>query len=80
MDLTKLRKIKILSLLGLKDEGRDVSINCPFHHDQTPSMRIYKDNSYHCFGCGVNGRGAIDFLKESGEGFITVINELEKYV
>ena len=27
---------------------------CPFHHEKTASMKIYKD-SYNCFGCGANG-------------------------
>lgn len=27
---------------------------CPFHHEKTGSMKIYKD-SYNCFGCGANG-------------------------
>jgi DNA primase len=27
---------------------------CPFHHEKTASMKIYKD-SYHCFGCNANG-------------------------
>lgn len=29
-------------------------ICCPFHHEKTPSMRIYKD-SYYCFGCQAAG-------------------------
>ena len=27
---------------------------CPFHNDNTPSMKIYEDNFY-CFGCGATG-------------------------
>ena len=27
---------------------------CPFHNDNTPSMKIYEDNFY-CFGCGTTG-------------------------
>jgi DNA polymerase len=33
---------------------------CPFHTDNTPSMRIYHDH-YHCFGCGAHG-DRIDWL------------------
>lgn len=29
-------------------------INCPFHKENTASMKIYKD-SYYCFGCGESG-------------------------
>ena len=28
--------------------------SCPFHKDQHPSMRVYKDGA-HCFSCGWNG-------------------------
>ncbi len=27
---------------------------CPFHREDTPSLKIYKD-SYYCFGCGKGG-------------------------
>ena len=33
---------------------------CPFHTDNTPSMKIYHDH-YHCFGCGAHG-DRIDWL------------------
>lgn len=33
-------------------------INCPFHNDHTPSMKV--DHRFHCFGCGADG-DAIDF-------------------
>ena len=29
-------------------------IKCPFHTDDTASLKIYKD-SFYCFGCGKNG-------------------------
>ena len=27
---------------------------CPFHHERTPSCKLYERN-YHCFGCGAHG-------------------------
>lgn len=27
---------------------------CPFHPDNTPSLKIYEDH-YYCFGCGAHG-------------------------
>ena len=27
---------------------------CPFHHDRTPSMKLYEDH-YYCFGCQAHG-------------------------
>jgi len=37
---------------------------CPFHKDDTPSLRIYPEtNTYHCFGCGANG-DVIQFIQD----------------
>lgn len=33
---------------------------CPFHDERSPSFYIYDNNTFHCFGCQVNG-SAIDF-------------------
>lgn len=31
-------------------------INCPFHNEKTPSLRVYKEsNSFYCFGCNTGG-------------------------
>jgi DNA polymerase I-like protein with 3'-5' exonuclease and polymerase domains len=30
-------------------------IVCPFHNDSTPSLQIYADGHYHCYGCGAHG-------------------------
>lgn len=35
---------------------------CPFHHEKTPSCKIYKD-SFYCFGCHAHG-DAIEFVKQ----------------
>ncbi|MBR4765463.1 MAG: hypothetical protein IK085_01725 [Clostridia bacterium] len=39
--------------------NRAGKINCPFHNDRTPSMKV--DSRYHCFGCGADGN-VIDFV------------------
>lgn len=28
---------------------------CPLHHDTQPSLRLYFDEHFHCFGCGAHG-------------------------
>lgn len=38
-------------------------ICCPFHHEKTPSLKIFPDNHWHCFGCGKGG-SVIDFVME----------------
>lgn len=30
-------------------------VRCPFHDDSTPSMVLYPNNTFHCFGCQANG-------------------------
>jgi DNA primase len=55
----------VLSHYHLKAD-RNNMLRCPFHEEETASMRIYPDtNSFHCFGCGRSG-DAIEFccLKE----------------
>jgi RecA-family ATPase/DNA polymerase I-like protein with 3'-5' exonuclease and polymerase domains len=35
---------------------KEYKICCPFHDDRTPSLHIYADGHYHCFGCGAHGQ------------------------
>lgn len=80
-DLQHLREIPIHTILGIKDNGRNIKVKCPFHgggRERTPSLLIDTENCYKCFGCGIYGRGAIDFLLESGSSFQEVINELKQ--
>lgn len=42
---------------------RNGMLKCPFHADDTASMKIYKQtNTFNCFGCGKNG-DAIEFIQ-----------------
>jgi DNA polymerase I-like protein with 3'-5' exonuclease and polymerase domains len=38
-------------------ENSDYSgkISCPFHNDPNPSLHLYADGHYHCYGCGAHG-------------------------
>lgn len=36
-------------------------ICCPFHSERTPSLKLYPDGGWHCFGCGKGG-SSIDFV------------------
>ena len=79
-ELQKVRDIRIHSILVLKDNGRRVSMCCPFHSERTPSFVLYPDNSFHCYGCGVNGSGSIDFCMKLGYSFVDSLTELIKYL
>lgn len=47
-------------LLGKSNLRRNIA--CPFHEDNSPSLKIYeKTNSFYCFGCG-SGGGPINFV------------------
>lgn len=43
-----------------KAGGNKVAV-CPFHPDKNPSFVLFKDQTYHCFGCGAHG-DVIDFV------------------
>lgn len=42
--------------------NRNKMVVCPFHSDKNASMKIYDNNTFHCFGCGANG-DIIDFVQ-----------------
>jgi len=43
---------QVAELYGI--DTRKGMINCIFHDDKTPSMKLYDDH-YYCFGCGAHG-------------------------
>jgi len=76
-EMERLRNIPIQDILGIRNTGRQQNVVCPFHGDTNPSMTIYPDNSYKCFGCGIYGMGAISFVMESKCSFLEAVNELK---
>ena len=44
------------------DINRSGMCCCPFHNDDSPSMKLYDDH-YYCFGCGEHG-DVIDFVSK----------------
>jgi DNA primase catalytic core len=54
--------LNVLNHYGLKPDKNDF-ILCPFHNDQTPSLKVYpKTNTFNCFGCGATG-DQIEFIQ-----------------
>ncbi|UIJ43781.1 AAA family ATPase [Sphingomonas cannabina] len=47
--------------LNLRRSGGNMVAVCPFHPDKNPSLVLFKDQTYHCFGCGAHG-DVIDFV------------------
>jgi len=78
--LEQLREVKIITILGGKDNGRRLKVKCPIHNEKTASLVLYQDNSYHCFGCGINGQNAIDFMVDAGCTIGQAIEELKNFI
>jgi len=52
----------VLKHYGLQPD-RNNMLKCPFHADDTASMKIYQQtNTFNCFGCGKNG-DVIEFIQ-----------------
>jgi CHC2 zinc finger/RepB DNA-primase from phage plasmid len=49
----------VLALTGRRPD-RQGKVLCPFHSEQHPSLQLYRDGSFYCFGCG-RGGSIIDF-------------------
>jgi phage/plasmid primase-like uncharacterized protein len=54
----------VAKVLPLKRAGGNKVACCPFHPDRSPSFVVYKDDTYHCFGCSAHG-DVIDFIANS---------------
>lgn len=52
------KNIPITDFLKFNSMGKT---SCPFHIDKTPSLQLYKNNTWHCFSCNA-GRDSIDFI------------------
>ena len=75
-ELQLVRDVSIHKLLGIPNTGRNIMVRCPFHNERTPSCLISPDNTFHCFGCGAHGKGAIDFCQAMGYSFKDSVMEL----
>ena len=51
----------VAKVVQLRRSGANKVACCPFHADKTPSLVLYKDHTYHCFGCGAHG-DVLDFV------------------
>jgi len=48
-------------MIPLRRAGGNKVAVCPFHPDKNPSLVLFRDQTYHCFGCGAHG-DVIDFI------------------
>ena len=75
-EVERARQVTIHQLLNIPNTGRKKMIRCPFHNDRTPSMCIFPDGGFKCFGCNAHGRDAIDFVKHMGYDFKGAVKQL----
>jgi DNA primase len=66
--IDRVSEVPIADVVGsyfpLKKAGANLTANCPFHSERTPSFMVNPArNSYVCFGCGAKG-GVIRFVME----------------
>jgi DNA primase len=60
---SRLSMLTVLNHYNLQPD-RNHMLKCPFHKDDTASLRIYPEtNTFNCFGCHRNG-DAIEFCAE----------------
>lgn len=50
-----------LAFYGLEIDNKHFAL-CPFHLEKTPSLKIFPDGRWHCFGCERNG-DLIDYVQ-----------------
>lgn len=81
-ELAQLREIPLTTILKRPHTTRRLAVRCVFpnHNDSSPSLVIYPDNSFYCFGCGTHGKNAIDFAVALGYSVKDAIRELKDYL
>jgi hypothetical protein len=48
----------VYALTG-RSPNREGKVHCPFHDDRTPSLQLYRDGGFYCFGSGCGKGGTI---------------------
>jgi hypothetical protein len=48
----------VYALTG-RSQNREGKVHCPFHDDRTPSLQLYPDGGFYCFGSGCRKGGTI---------------------
>lgn len=75
-DGNDLHRAKLVPMKNFLQFNHSWFAACPFHADKTPSLKLYKDNRWHCFGCGAGG-DTVDFvMKIDGISFKEAIAKI----
>jgi hypothetical protein len=73
----------VRELTGLEPR-RNGKVSCPFHADHTPSLQLYEDGTFYCYGCGAGGSvydfaGRLWSLDTKGRPFLELRARLADY-
>lgn len=79
-EMERIRQVHIGNVIGVRHNGRRITIRCPFHNERSASLVIYPTGDYYCYGCTAHGANAVDFLMAMGASFIEAKEELKKYI
>ncbi len=75
-DLIEKAKLRTIhQILGL-NPNRRISVRCHLHPDRSPSLCVYPDGSWYCFGCAEHGQDSISYLTKSGISFVEAVKYL----
>ena len=69
---TDISLVRLIQSQGydLKQQGKDHIMNCPFHDDKTPSLKVStQKNVFNCFGCAASGTVIDWVMKTQGISF-----------
>lgn len=72
-DIQLAKQVPITNYL---EKQRNGFARCIFHHEKTGSMKIYKDNHFHCFGCGKTGDVIAIVMQVAGCGFLDAVRKI----
>lgn len=62
--ITEIYKKYVGEIKSPKQSRNAIAVHCPFHEDHRPSLNLYKNNTFYCFGChaGEGGGTTVDFV------------------
>ncbi len=66
--------------ISLQKAGQLYKGVCPFHPEKTPSLTIYPDNHYYCFGCQEGGNALTFAMKMDGTNRKNALTKLSAYI
>jgi hypothetical protein len=82
-ELLAIPAAEYVRVLSGRSPNREGKVQCPFHADSDPSLQLYPDGGFYCFGSGCRKGGTIfDFagylwgINPRGAGFLELRNRL----